>query len=107
MFHLDRYRYHALFLGTRVGCTLLYTLALVIATVKRVEFIPHVDDDVIRSKLQPEVDELMLEENWNAGKESGRNTGGGGGGGGYGREEYIERKHPSINRMASLSNWPV
>ena len=86
MFHLDRYRYHALFLGTRVGCTLLCTLALVIATVKRVEFSPLVDDDVIRSTLQPEVDELMLEENWNAGKGSGKEHEGGS----YGREEYIE-----------------
>ena len=72
MFLLDRYRYHALFLGTRVGCTLLFTLALVIATVKRVEFSPHVDDDVIRSMLKPEVDEMMLEENWYAGKGSGK-----------------------------------
>ena len=72
MFLLDRYRYHALFLGTRVVCTLLFMLALVIATVKRVEFSPHVDDDVIRSMLKPEVDELMLEENWNAGKGSGK-----------------------------------
>ena len=91
MFHLDRYRYHALFLGTRVGCTLLYTLAFVIATVKRVEFSPLVDDDVIRSTLQPEVDELMLEENWNAGKGSGKEHEGGAMGG-----KNISR-HPSRN----------
>ena len=39
---------------------------------KHMEFSPLVDDDVIRSTLQPEVDELMLEENWNAGKGNGK-----------------------------------
>ena len=44
-----------------------------IATVKRVQFSPHRDDDhVIQSTLQPEVENLVLEESGNSGKGSGK-----------------------------------
>ena len=68
---IDRNRYHALFVATRIGCTLLYSLALVIATVKRVQFSPHRDDDAIESTLPPEGEKLVLERSWNAGEPDG------------------------------------
>ncbi|KAK7092008.1 solute carrier organic anion transporter family member 2A1-like [Littorina saxatilis] len=58
-----RYRYHAIFFSTRIGCCLLYLTALLIAMYGRNKFAPQ--SDVIESTIAPEGEKLMLEKSLN------------------------------------------
>ncbi|XP_076437791.1 solute carrier organic anion transporter family member 2A1-like [Babylonia areolata] len=58
-----RYRYHFAFLGSRTLASLLYTLAMIIVVVRKVQFLPHRDHDVITDTLpaEAEAEDLMLD----------------------------------------------